>query len=82
LPTYGLCAYPFSGLANTHTNPHCHSLALAIPFRLTCLRPPGRPSSYPSLPPHRLPPFLFSPTVLPDSQPANQHASRLNPRST
>lgn len=39
-------------------------------------------SSYPSLPPHRLPPFLFSPTVLPDSQPANQHASRLNPRST
>lgn len=40
------------------------------------------PSSYPSLPPHRLPPFLFSPTVLPDSQPANQHASRLNPRST
>lgn len=40
------------------------------------------PSSYPSLPPHRPPPFLFSPTVLPDSQPANQHASRLNPRST
>ncbi|KYN36865.1 hypothetical protein ALC56_08656 [Trachymyrmex septentrionalis] len=102
----------FSGLANTHTNPHCHSLALAIPFRLTCLRlyvptlatlnaglardnprpppppstaaatPRSRPSSYPSLPPHRLPPFLFSPTVLPDSQPANQHASRLNPRST
>lgn len=39
------------------------------------------PSFYPSLPPH-LPPFLFSPMVLPDSQPANQHASRLNPRST
>lgn len=39
-------------------------------------------SSYPSMPPHRPPPFLFSPTVLPDSQPANQHASRLNPRST
>lgn len=30
----------------------------------------------------RLPPFLSAPTVLPDSQPANQHASRLNPRST
>lgn len=28
----------FSALANTHTNSHCHSLALAIPFRLTCLR--------------------------------------------
>lgn len=28
----------FSALANTHTNPHCHSLALAILFRLTCLR--------------------------------------------
>lgn len=27
-----------SALANTHTNSHCHSLAFAIPFRLTCLR--------------------------------------------
>jgi hypothetical protein len=38
----------FSALANTHTNPHCHSLALSVPFRLTCLRsliPAVRPVS-------------------------------------
>lgn len=35
-PLFLPCAR-FSALANTHTNPHCHSLALAIPVSLSCV---------------------------------------------